>query len=954
MKIGCRVALGVGLATLTYSAPSAKTLDQFFAHPPAEAQPRARWWWPGGAVADVELKREIAAMKKAGFGGAEIQPFNPGILDLTDNERATINDYATPAFFAHVKSAADAARIKGMSLDYTFGSAWPSGGGFAITPELAMLELTMGYSEVQGGGQGAIKLPDVQRTRRFGAFSSLDPRSRDPRIAGWPARMAARSKIVAVLAVKGGAPNLKRDVSTGGLKLFPWSDVSTPGQLQQGSVIVLTDKIKAEGTLDWNPPAGTWQLFVFKQYVANTSVMGAVGEGPQLVLDHMNKSAFAAHAGRVGDPFVNALDDSLGGVRSTFIDSLELFQDIPWTDDFLTQFKVRRGYDLTPYLPFVLQPGWMQPWDSHWSPGYFEGDDSVARRVRADYRQTVSDLMLERFVEPFVDWNHAHGLKAKFQAHGGPLDIIKGYGLADIPETEDLAGADPYFMRFARSAADIYGRRIVSAESLVWAGRPYSVTLDELRKRADLIFSGGVNAIMEHGVDYRFHADRWPGWHAFQPSAFTSGFSTMLTESNPIWAGLPQLNGYIARTSAVLQQGQSIVPVAVFYGEIGYYVGIEDQGSGKQALEKSLLAGGYDFDRINPDGLLNARIEGGRLVTPGGARFAALVLPKNPAISAIAAERIARFAHEGLPVLFVDGPPERDVTLKDWRAADKRVQKAVLAILSAGGRVEPEAALVATLRDMGAPANLRFTGADANGLMFVQRRVGDKTVTFLRNSTGNAKDASLVLPGRGGVERWNAMDGTRLRLVTRAVGDGVVLPLHLDGDESALLVQDAAFVPARISQPGAVSVHELPATGWALALDGHGPGGASIVRQIGDVALGDWRKSQETANFSGRGAYHIGFSLNGRWIGRRHHVVLDLGEVHDMATVALNGCTLAPLITTPYRVDVTKCVRRGVNDLVVTVANTPNNAMLDSKMPGFRNPVSAPAGLLGPVKVELH
>ena len=71
-------------------------LEDGFHAPPAAAKPRVRWWWPGGAVADAELKREIAILSKAGFGGAEIQAFNPGIPDLTPEERAHVNDYATP------------------------------------------------------------------------------------------------------------------------------------------------------------------------------------------------------------------------------------------------------------------------------------------------------------------------------------------------------------------------------------------------------------------------------------------------------------------------------------------------------------------------------------------------------------------------------------------------------------------------------------------------------------------------------------------------------------------------------------------------------------------------------------------------------------------------------------------------------------------------------------------
>jgi hypothetical protein len=256
------------------------------------------------------------------------------------------------------------------------------------------------------------------------------------------------------------------------LELYPWKDVVMPGTLDTGSAILLTDKLQPDGALDWSPPPGDWQVFVFKQYASNVGVLGSAGRGPQLILDHMDPKAFVSHARRVGDP----LGVKPTGIRSTVVDSLELMQDLPWGKSFLDEFRKRRGYDLTRYLPLMLQPGWMQAWDEHFSKPYFEANDGIANRVRSDYRRTVSDLMFDGFIKPFVAWNHAHGLKAKFQAHGGAIDVIRGYGIVDIPETEDLVhDGDPYFMRLARSGANLYGRQLISAESLVWKDRPYDV-----------------------------------------------------------------------------------------------------------------------------------------------------------------------------------------------------------------------------------------------------------------------------------------------------------------------------------------------------------------------------------------------------------------------------------------------------------------------------------------------
>jgi len=81
-------------------------------------------------------------------------------------------------------------------------------------------------------------------------------------------------------------------------------------------------------------------------------------------------------------------------------------------------------------------------------------------------------------------------------------------------------------------------------------------------------------------------------------------------------------------------------------------------------------------------------------------------------------------------------------------------------------------------------------------------------------------------------------------------------------------------------------------------------------------------------------------------------VMLNLGEVHDMATISVNGKQLPPLITAPFRVDVTDAVHPGANDLTIAVANTPQNAMFDPKIAGYKLLKPVAAGLVGPVTLE--
>jgi hypothetical protein len=96
------------------SAQTVATLAKQFQSPAKEYRPMVRWWWPGNDVKDAELRREVDLLDQANFGGAEIQPFTIGLnLNMPEADRKRVDDYLSPSFFAHVRSALDEAHTKG-------------------------------------------------------------------------------------------------------------------------------------------------------------------------------------------------------------------------------------------------------------------------------------------------------------------------------------------------------------------------------------------------------------------------------------------------------------------------------------------------------------------------------------------------------------------------------------------------------------------------------------------------------------------------------------------------------------------------------------------------------------------------------------------------------------------------------------------------------------------------
>ena len=935
-----------------------RDVERDFVTPFTATRPMLRWWWPGGAADTQALLGQLRRMHEAGFGGVEIQPFRIGLPhELPEAAAGRVHDVFTPGFFAKVAAVtAEAARL-GMSVDMTFGSCWPFGGGEAITPELAATELTLAWTTVTGGQPWHGRPRHPERPLRSATWheraGEIHPAQRID--AGWAERIARREQVVAVLGVRGGTPTLSPFRGFVPMTLpDAWGVVDAAGSIDASATVDLTDHVQADGSLSWDVPAGDWQIVVVKRFVIDQVICEAAGEGPQLVADHFKRAAFDAHAARVGDAGLVQIAPLTGhGLRAVFVDSLEIAADLHWSDDFEPEFHRRRGYALRPYLPLLLQPGWRNPFQARRGAPLFD-DPEVGERVRADYRRTVSELILERTYAPFSQWAAKHGLQSRTQAHGAPCDWIAAYGLASMPETEDLmGGAGAHFLRLARSAALIYGREIASAEAFVWLVEGLAITPRQLRQRADDFFSAGVQQIIGHGASAPVaglpETQAWFPWQGFE-------FGTMLDDHNPLWPMLRPFTDYIARIQTALRTGQARVPVAVLAPlDLFAFDGAGDRLT-PPPWHDALLDAGYDWNWINDEGLLQGRIEPGALVTRGGHAFSAIVLPAHAAIDAAVAERLAQLADAGVEVVAIDQWPTRAIGLQDAAAADARVAEAV-ASLRAGAREAIGAAeLGAVLRRRDVPPTLAISRG--HGLRFVVRDDGACSWVWLQNPASETKVVRLGAGEDRHAQVWNPWNGDVTALPTAAGGDAVSLTVEAHASVLLRLVPGAA--PERVldgARKARFDTRELDAAPWSVTLAGRGLHGRRIERSFSWGELHDLTGLDEVADFAGSIRYETTLDIP-QASGYGGPLLLDLGEVRDAAIVQVDDLPPCVMPEGPFVVDLGDAlVRPGPHRLRITVANVAENALRDPANPGGlpipgRRLTRLPTGLLGPLRLR--
>jgi hypothetical protein len=135
-------------------------------------------------------------------------------------------------------------------------------------------------------------------------------------------------------------------------------------------------------------------------------------------------------------------------------------------------------------------------------------------------------------------------------------------------------------------------------------------------------------------------------------------------------------------------------------------------------------------------------------------------------------------------------------------------------------------------------------------------------------------------------------------------------------------------------------------------------------------ALKSWIKFEEPGikYYSGTAIYRKSLPLTANDI-KNKFLILDLGNVQEMASVKINGHQMQVMWSPPFRFDLTPFVRAGSNDLEVEVVNMwPNRLIGDSKLLINQrltktniNKFSGPdgesflreSGLLGPVKISM-
>ncbi len=703
---------------------------------------------------------------------------------------------------------------------------------------------------------------------------------------------------------------------------------------------------------------------------------GVGAEG--FVLDHYSRPAVEHHLRAVADPLMQAFANNLP--HAVFSDSLEVFGS-DWTDNFLTEFQKRRGYDLIPYLPALV-----------------ENIGPKTAAIRHDWGETLTELADENYLIPIREWAHAHHTLFRSQTYGEPPVEMSANDLVDLPEGEHGPEWRAFSAaRWASSACHLFGRPVTSTETWTWLHAPsFRATPLDMKAEADLHFLEGINQLIGHGWPYSPPSAGEPGWHFYASGA--------LNDHNPWFMVMPELARYLQRVSFLTRQGEPANDVAIYLPTDDAWAhfdgGFPDKG--EDGFQKTVLSIDEQMDTLLGPNLIPQVLNSGynfdfiddAAIARAGIRHRILILPGVERMSPQTLRRVSEFSQAGGVVLATRRLPALAPGLmdeKDTPVVEKMARELFSASTNHARFVEDEQTLGIALHEALKP-DFEVESANAS-IGFIHRKSASTAsdqgaaheqrydIYFVANTSNDPvhTEAKIRLFGEA-PESWDPFNGQRRLLRATSDGQNTQVALDLEPYQSEIIV----FSPGKPRQPEALEepsrrVRDI-STNWLVTFKG-------LARKEDMNDLRSWTDNPETEYYSGQAVYEKTVDLPDSFLQGARSVQLDFGKgqalpathaafgmrallespVRESALVFVNGQLAGSIWHPPYAVDVSKRLRAGRNEIRVVVANLAINEMAGRARPtykllidrygerfrpqGFENLLPVTAGMLGPVSL---
>ena len=893
--------------------PSFEKLEDSFMNPPVDSRPLAFWDWLNGYVDTVKMVYELEEMKNKGMQGAFIWDIGA----LSDPGKMIP---AGPAFLGdqsvgYMSLALKTAKRLNLNLGLFASSSWNAGGSWMGDAD-ASKELLTAKQVVSG--------PSNQKI-----------------VIGKPANSKGKNNaqifsLITTIAIPHSSTN------------------EIDYTLHQP--IVLDQYTSDDKYIDWKVPDGKWDIVSF--FMCNTGqpleVPSPNSSGP--MIDHLSKKATRIYF----DSILTKL--AKGSPNNQFkyfeLDSYEVWYAKDWTPGFVKEFTTRYGYDPIPFLPLLH--------------GYKGKDNLVAERFVEDYSRLVSDLIIENHYAQSVDIVNKNGIKLFIEAgHGGyaRVDPLKALGNSDVPMGEFWNRKQHWVTKEAASAAHIYGKKVVAAESLTgWQNWQHGPT--DFKQLMDVAFCEGLNQVVFHTFAHNPEIAAKPGF------AYHAG--EHFNVNTTWWEMVRPFMDYISRSSFLLRQGNFVGDVCLYYGDQAPNLVPPDRldpnitplYDNDHCLHcgqlKTINPGklpGYDYDYMNADIITKRlKVEKNRLVLPSGQSYRVMQIPDKDKISLEVLKKLDTLIYQG--AIIIGRKPQTATSLKNYPDCDKEVSsiankiwgdcdgKKIFSHHYGKGMIYWGKTAKQVLDELRILPDMDVIGVDNTDghIDYLHRQTKTEEIYFVSNSKPEKQKITCVFRvGHDMVpELWDAETGQiQHKIKYSKIDKGISIDFLLDPIGSRFVVfkkksGEAYGSGNNLGYDLQFGFNQSPKEEGKKSIDISYNWNIKFNSEMGGPAsyhldsLVSWNEinADGIKYYSGSASYEKDFMVNGNDIknGTKAFVVFD--DVQEMARVFVNGKDCGIIWTLPYKADITKYLKEGSNHISVQVINAWNNRLVGD----VRNP----------------
>lgn len=700
------------------------------------------------------------------------------------------------------------------------------------------------------------------------------------------------------------------------------------------------------GVSEWNVPDGDWTIIRFGYTSTGVTNRQSPPEVLGLECDKLSEEAVRFHwDNTVAKVIADAGPLAGKTLNNILIDSYEV-QRQNWTAGFDKQFEEKRGYSLLNYLPCIT--------------GRVIGSVDVSERFLWDFRRTIADVFLEKYIGTFKKLCHENGLQLSIEPYGpGNFNHLEVGVAADIPMGEFWNNAPERYSwtnKLAASAAHINNTPIVEAEAFTsapqdaWDNYPA-----KLKQQGDWAFTQGVSRFV-------FHTFAHQPWKNVKPGMTMGPHGMMGNRNTTWWEQGREWMTYLSRCQYLLQQGTALV-------DLGYVLS-EDAPVGNSLPRRHNLNPkpplGYDYDFIDAGSFLKMTVQDGFVVTPSGMKYRVLLLDEKERIRPIIAKKINELIKQGANIV---GPTfNSSPSLEGFPKADAEV-RALTSII-------PQKSLEQTLAQIQLSPDALFKYIDSvfnsnlRPMEYIHRKLENTDLYFVSNQNPRSllvecsfrmsgMQPELWYPDKGTFEpaiNFRQLNGRTLvsmniqnmesvfvvfrKPLTAEVTELKSFTVNGKEPKNAFLKRAGEQLIVSASEAGVYNVEtvegkELQAkvkdvpksylieSGWKLNF----PAVSGIINPVVLPKLISWTEhdNSDIKHFSGTANYEVEFELpkdlENKISSNSNKVQLDLGEVAIIASVKLNGKDLGILWKKPFSIDITNQLKKGKNKLEVKVTN---------------------------------